>query len=212
MVATKLDKNSFVEKTIMKDYKSGLILGVNEQGFLTSYGNKREHVNRIVSNKRTTGILAENKFYDLVQMKAHKTGSSYQLVDSNKVEYATKQLLLAGGNSIEELRSEIKESNAIVFRLAEFFSFKAELVNLNKIQVTYGKVTKIPIFHSIDVMYKGLNLNMTGHQISLMTEYGIVKIHDTTKDVTPDSLSKLLSGLFNTSKVEISQLVEAITK
>ena len=212
MVATKVDKKSFVEKTIMKDYKSGLIVGVNAVGFLTSYGNKKEHINRIVSNKRTTGVLIGSKFYDLVKCKTYTSNDSFTLKDSNKVEFATKQLLLAGGSSFEELKAEIKYSNDVVYKLAEFFSFKAELVDLNKIQVTYDKVHEMPLFHSIDVKYKGLNLSMTGHQISLLTEFGIVKVHDTTKDVTPDSLSKLLGGLFNTSKVEISQLVEAIAR
>src|SRR5690606_23530083 len=203
-----------VRKQILRDSSKKLkVVGYGKDDYFLGYATNTKELIRLLKNKKLSGIITDNtpkgsvcyNFKDEVI-----TINENVLTESDIIEYETEQLLLAGGISAKDMESEIISNNMFVGYMAKVFSEKEDLVNLNQIYVRYSKYKSLPLFHSLTIKSDGLDLCVTKHQMSILTGSGLVKVHDTNRNIDAYELSKLINNLFKTSKKTLYEAFNTI--
>lgn len=211
-------EDSFL-KTVYSQIENDLILGnvkviaVDAKDFFIGYARDRKELNFIFQHPKLRGIITEinnheSTFYDLVKKSVHK--NKVVLKERDIVGYETEQLLLTGGMDVDTLRNEILSNNEIVNSMIKVFSDKEEYVDLNEIYVEYNGVKDLPMFNSLSIKSNGLELRVTKNQISILTGCGLVKVHNTEKDIDSYFLAELVSDLFRTDKPVLQNVFNSI--
>lgn len=201
----------FAIKTVIREFKQSkdeIALAFDKKDFLCGFAKSVDELINLVKNKRTKGIIFKSKCYLLKSRRILK--SKTVLKETNSANYASEQLLRTAGDTKSNLERAITDSNTKVKYLSKFFSERADVVKLNKIHIEYDKDKTLPLFHSIDVEYNKLKLNATGQQMSLVTPFGVLRIHNTSKDVSVEGVSYLIGGLFGIPKKDVYKIIYSV--
>lgn len=203
-----------VHKEICKELlvNGNIVLGCNALGYLTGYASNPENLKRLLTVKDTRYVVVDNTdegnlCFDL---KEESISSDVDLLPTlREVDYVTKQLLVYSNSNIEFLESELLYNNRLTYRVREYLSENCKSVRseLNVIHLENNYNGRLPIFRTMTIRIRNVEILFTAHQMSFLTSIGLIKVHDSTTNIDAIDLAELISNLFSVNKTEVYNLI-----
>lgn len=171
--------------------------------YLVGIATSEESLSNLISNKRSVGVVCDG---------TSKGNLVFTVTNENsgKTPYITTRKGL--DFALQEARSNITSENELALRMknnSTFVMIMGSLTNENvdlnaKLDHTVLKENVHPL-HAVMIEVDNLKLCLTDMQMSFSTSYGVIKIHDSNKDVESEYIIKLLSSVLRIKKTAIEE-------
>ncbi|PHE64405.1 hypothetical protein COF68_06095 [Bacillus toyonensis] len=171
--------------------------------YLVGIATSEESLSNLVSNKRSVGVVCDG---------TSKGNLVFTINNENSEETPYKTYRNGLEFALQEAKSNISSENELALRMknnSTFVMIMGSLTNENvdldaKLEHTVLKENVHPL-HAVIVKVDNLKLSLTDMQMSFLTSYGVIKIHDSNKDVESEYIIKLLSSVLRIKKTAVEE-------
>lgn len=196
-----------------KDYVSENVvaIGVDKKGYLVKYAKDAKGFMKLLRDKKVSYVILDNtpEGSFAVDLDGQSVSSGVEfLPDRVLPDFAMEQLLKVSNKDKNVMMDELVYGNKLTLHLSNLYKEDGYSVDVRALS-TGDTTGMLPMFRTCIVFHGNFTLFITGQQMSCITSAGIVKIHDTGKDIELEDLISVMLDFLPTNTKELSDILTA---
>lgn len=185
-------------------------IGFDKEGYLVGVATNKEELRQLIQHKKVYGVVVDNGSGAFTHnLETGEVLSEVTLTpEYDGRTYVVEQWLKSNGDDTSQLQLDLVYNNRFTMALNDFLDIHS-VCKLDIGYVSHDVKGDFPMFRTLTVWGNSIDMIVTSQQMSFLTSAGLVKIHNSKREIGSVELVKVLAKAWN---VDIKKLHAVITK